>query len=105
MPTAAPSRSERAHREAPIERCPVCGRSTEPRGHERDRRRPYDRKMGRPGICTLDGVIRRYDWGSTSAIQELLGLEVDGRPAAELWFGAHPATPRRPGRRDARWTR
>ena len=49
--------------------------------------------MTRPRICTLDGVVRRYDWGSTTAIQELLGLEVDGRPAAELWFGAHPDDP------------
>lgn len=41
----------------------------------------------------LDGVIRRYDWGSTSVIQTMLGRAVDGRPAAELWFGAHPADP------------
>jgi mannose-6-phosphate isomerase len=41
----------------------------------------------------LDGVLRRYDWGSTTAIQRLLGDEPDGRPAAELWFGAHPDDP------------
>jgi mannose-6-phosphate isomerase len=41
----------------------------------------------------LDGVIRRYGWGSTTAIQQLLGVPVDGRPAAELWFGAHSGDP------------
>lgn len=44
-------------------------------------------------VLALDGVIRRYDWGSTTAIAELLGLAPDGRPAAELWFGAHPDSP------------
>lgn len=44
-------------------------------------------------IYALDGVIRRYDWGSPSAIPQLLGIEADGRPAAELWFGAHPDGP------------
>lgn len=41
----------------------------------------------------LEGVIRRYGWGSTTAIQRLLGVSPDGRPAAELWLGAHPANP------------
>jgi mannose-6-phosphate isomerase len=41
----------------------------------------------------VDGVVRRYDWGSRTAIQQLLGDEPDGRPAAELWFGAHPDDP------------
>jgi mannose-6-phosphate isomerase len=44
-------------------------------------------------VVALDGVIRRYAWGSTSVIQNLLGLPVDGTPAAELWFGAHPDDP------------
>jgi mannose-6-phosphate isomerase len=44
-------------------------------------------------VVALDGVIRRYAWGSTSVIQDLLGLSVDGTPAAELWFGAHPDDP------------
>jgi mannose-6-phosphate isomerase len=44
-------------------------------------------------VVALDGVIRPYAWGSTSAIQNLLGLPVDGGPAAELWFGAHPDDP------------
>jgi mannose-6-phosphate isomerase len=46
-----------------------------------------------PGVVRLDGVIRRYAWGSTRAIQELLGQPVDGQPAAELWLGAHPDDP------------
>jgi mannose-6-phosphate isomerase len=33
--------------------------------------------------------IRRYDWGSTDAIPELLGRRPDGRPQAELWMGAY----------------
>jgi mannose-6-phosphate isomerase len=44
-------------------------------------------------VVALDGVIRPYAWGSTSAIQALLGLPVDGTPAAELWFGAHSDDP------------
>lgn len=41
----------------------------------------------------IDGVLRHYAWGSTTAIQGLLGVEPDGRPGAELWFGAHPDDP------------
>src|SRR5581483_12063412 len=41
----------------------------------------------------IEGVLRRYDWGSPTAIPQLLGVEPDGRPAAELWFGAHPDDP------------
>jgi mannose-6-phosphate isomerase len=44
-------------------------------------------------VFPIEGVIRRYDWGSRTAIQELLGTEPDGRPAAELWFGAHAGDP------------
>lgn len=39
------------------------------------------------------GVPRDYDWGSTTLIQAVLGLEPDGRHMAELWFGAHPTGP------------
>ncbi|MDQ2698549.1 MAG: mannose-6-phosphate isomerase, class I, partial [Actinomycetota bacterium] len=42
---------------------------------------------------TIAGVPRGYDWGSTTHIQNLLGLPVDGRPLAEFWFGAHPTGP------------
>ena len=41
----------------------------------------------------LAGVPRGYDWGSTTHIQNLLGLPPDGQPLAELWFGAHPTGP------------
>ena len=41
----------------------------------------------------LRGVIRDYDWGSTSSIPDLLGVPADGRPWAEMWFGAHPSGP------------
>jgi mannose-6-phosphate isomerase len=44
-------------------------------------------------VFPIEGVIRRYDWGSHTAIQEILGQAVDGRPAAELWFGAHAGDP------------
>jgi mannose-6-phosphate isomerase len=46
-----------------------------------------------PGVLALDGVIRDYAWGSPTAIPQLLGLDPDGRPAAELWFGDHPGDP------------
>lgn len=40
------------------------------------------------------GYVRRdYAWGSPTALPELVGLEPDGRPFAELWFGAHPSAP------------
>lgn len=50
----------------------------------------------------LANPVRRYDWGSTTLIQQLLGQPVDGRPAAEVWIGAHPDDPSvadGPGRR------
>lgn len=44
-------------------------------------------------VVRLEGAVRRYEWGSPTAIPELLGVEPDGRPVAELWFGAHPDDP------------
>jgi len=45
-------------------------------------------------ICILKNSVQNYAWGSTTAIQELLGQEVDkGKPVAELWLGAHPKAP------------
>ena len=41
----------------------------------------------------LEGVPRHYEWGSRTAIPELLGLPASDRPWAELWFGAHPQGP------------
>jgi len=39
------------------------------------------------------GTAQHYEWGDPLAIPDLLGLEPDGRPFAELWFGTHPAAP------------
>jgi mannose-6-phosphate isomerase len=41
----------------------------------------------------ITNTPRDYAWGSTTAIPELLGRTVTGRPQAELWLGAHPASP------------
>lgn len=46
-----------------------------------------------PEVIRVHGVARHYAWGSTTAIPSLLGLEANGRPIAELWFGAHPDDP------------
>ena len=44
-------------------------------------------------MLPLHGVPRRYAWGSPTAIPALLGERGDGRPVAELWFGAHEDDP------------
>lgn len=41
----------------------------------------------------LTNTVRHYDWGSTSDLPALLGIPEDGRPYAEMWFGAHPSAP------------
>lgn len=41
----------------------------------------------------LDPAVRHYDWGSRTAIPDLLGLPASDRPWSELWFGAHPQGP------------
>jgi len=42
----------------------------------------------------LDNVIQEYAWGSTTAIQTLLGHEANlGKSQAELWMGAHSKAP------------
>ncbi|MBK8461486.1 MAG: mannose-6-phosphate isomerase, class I [Micropruina sp.] len=41
----------------------------------------------------LHGTIQHYAWGTHDAIPSLLGREPDGRPHAEYWLGAHPASP------------
>ncbi|MGC0142886.1 mannose-6-phosphate isomerase, class I [Pseudactinotalea sp. Z1732] len=46
-------------------------------------------------LIQLRGSGQHYAWGSTTAIPDLLGCPPDGRPLAELWFGAHPAAPSR----------
>ena len=37
----------------------------------------------------LAGRLQHYDWGSSTAMADLRGVESSGLPEAELWFGAH----------------
>jgi len=46
-------------------------------------------------VHRLSNRVQPYAWGSTTAIAELLGVEPDGSPQAELWIGAHPSAPSR----------
>ncbi len=51
-------------------------------------------------LYLMSNTIQYYDWGSTTAIPELLGFSpaAEGdvpRPVAELWMGAHPKSPSR----------
>ena len=41
-------------------------------------------------MIPLVGAPQHYAWGSFTAIPTALGLEPDGRPWAELWWGTHP---------------
>ncbi len=47
----------------------------------------------------IEGAVRGYDWGSLTAIADLLGRPATGEPWAELWFGAHPSAPAAVGAR------
>ncbi|MFE5586003.1 hypothetical protein [Kitasatospora sp. NPDC056531] len=42
-----------------------------------------------PPYALLDNPVRRYAWGSATAIPALTGTGPDGTPQAELWMGAH----------------
>ncbi|MEM1204588.1 MAG: mannose-6-phosphate isomerase, class I [Acidobacteriota bacterium] len=44
-------------------------------------------------ILPLKNRIQSYDWGSRTAIPELLGQSPTGSPQAELWMGDHPKAP------------
>ena len=44
-------------------------------------------------FVSIANTPRPYAWGSSSAIAELLGRGASGGPEAELWLGAHPASP------------
>ncbi len=47
-------------------------------------------------ILRLENPVMEYAWGSETFIPELLGGPAPaGRPAAELWMGAHPRAPSR----------
>ncbi|WP_207454714.1 mannose-6-phosphate isomerase, class I [Desertivibrio insolitus] len=41
----------------------------------------------------ITNTPRPFDWGSHTAIAELLGRLPSGAPEAELWLGAHPGSP------------
>lgn len=41
----------------------------------------------------LEGRIQHYAWGSSDALPGFLDRASDGRPWAEVWFGAHPLAP------------
>lgn len=49
--------------------------------------------MSDGSVIPIEGVVRAYEWGSLTAIPELLGVPPSGEPQAELWFGAHPDDP------------
>ena len=45
-------------------------------------------------IGLLKNTVQKYDWGSRTAIQQLLGEKSPSDvPSAELWMGAHPKAP------------
>lgn len=44
-------------------------------------------------VLVLENRIKRYAWGSPTAISDLLGKPPPGDPEAELWIGAHPTGP------------
>ena len=47
-------------------------------------------------IKYLKNTIQNYEWGSLTAIPDLLGKQNSSRtPMAELWMGAHPKAPSR----------
>ena len=41
----------------------------------------------------LQGAVKRYPWGSSTAIPAILSRQPDGTPWAEYWLGAHPDGP------------
>lgn len=44
-------------------------------------------------LLPLTNTPRDYAWGSATAIAQLRGVAPSGRPEAELWLGAHAASP------------
>ena len=44
-------------------------------------------------VARVTGIVQHYDWGDTTFIPQLFGVEPDGTPWAELWFGTHPVAP------------
>ena len=37
----------------------------------------------------IEPQVKEYDWGNVSFIPNLLGIDEDGKPKAELWMGTH----------------
>jgi mannose-6-phosphate isomerase len=61
-------------------------------------------EKGMKQIRLLKNTIQEYDWGSHTAIAELLGEPSPSqKPQAELWMGAHPKAPSQV-ERDGRWS-
>ncbi len=55
-------------------------------------------------IGMLKNTVQKYDWGSKTAIQQLLGEKnPSNEPAAEVWMGAHPKAPSLVDQ-DGKWT-
>lgn len=46
-----------------------------------------------PVPIPVTGVVQHYEWGDPEFIPDLLGVERDGQPWAELWLGTHPNGP------------
>jgi mannose-6-phosphate isomerase len=44
-------------------------------------------------VQRVEGVVQHYAWGDPTFIPDLLRIEPDGRPWAELWLGTHPNGP------------
>jgi len=44
-------------------------------------------------VQRVEGVVQHYAWGDPDFIPDLLQIEPDGRPWAELWLGTHPNGP------------
>lgn len=54
----------------------------------------WDARRPMLGICRLRNQIQLYDWGSRTALAELLGRPSPApEPEAELWMGAHSKAP------------
>jgi mannose-6-phosphate isomerase len=62
------------------------------------RARPPAPAPGAPFLLPLRGPIKRYAWGSRTALAALAGRPPSAEPEAELWLGAHPD-----GSAEARW--
>lgn len=44
-------------------------------------------------LYRINGVVKNYDWGGSSFIPAVTGIEPKGLPLAEYWLGAHPSSP------------